>query len=131
MSPADARITSSPCSRHARRTPLDAHSTPKNFRSIGGGGGGGGQFGGHGIGGGSGATGRAGPNGFGIEIGTTGAEFTEKIFRPVPEYCSDSLTSIASMCSVGSSVAEVIGFAFAPPPADRAGVVAATGAGAG
>src|ERR1035437_5232286 len=37
---------------------------------------------------------------------TGGTDDAEKIFRPLPEYSSDSLTSIASMCRVGSSEAE-------------------------
>src|SRR5690349_18588184 len=92
--------TVSPCSRHACRAPLGAISTPKNFMSIGGGGGGGGQFGGHGIGGG---VGRAAATGCGIGTGG-GADCAEKMFLPAPEYTTDSLTSIACMCSVGSSV---------------------------
>jgi hypothetical protein len=49
----------------------------------------------------------------GISIG---AEFAEKIFRPFPEYTSDSVTSIASIRNVGSSCAEVVPRFFAAFP---------------
>jgi len=39
---------------------------------------------------------------------TTGAELEEKILRPLPEYSNDSVTSMASMCRVGSSADEVV-----------------------
>ena len=52
--------------------------------------------------------GRAGAIALGISGG--GADCGEKMFRPTPEYCSDSLTSIASMCSVGSSAESLVCF---------------------
>jgi hypothetical protein len=85
MSPADAVYTVSSCNRNARFAPLAEVWMPKYFSSIGGGGGlggGGGQFGGQGIGGGGGFT-RAVAIGVGIVTG--GAEFVEKILRPLPE----------------------------------------------
>ena len=61
-----------------------------------------------------------------------GAEFGEKILRPLPEYSSDSVTSIASMCRVGSSAAEVVPTCFAAAPgAAVAGLLPAVAAGAG
>jgi hypothetical protein len=93
---------------------------PKNFRSMGGGGGGGGgggQFGGQG-------TTVAAVSGFGLAevtglgIATTGVEFAEKILRPLPEYSTDSVTSMASMCRVGSSAAEVVPTGLAAFPGD-------------
>src|SRR5271170_2283215 len=110
ISPSDARNTSSPCSRNALFVPLAAVAVPKNFRSIGGGGGGPG--GGGGGGGGPGFV-RTDTTGFGI---STGTELAEKIFRPFPEYTSDSVTSIASIRSVGSSCAEVVPRLFAAVP---------------
>src|SRR5438067_13370542 len=98
ISPSDARNTSSPCSRNASRLPSAPVAVPKNFRSIGGGGGGG--PGGGGGGGGGPGFGRTATIGFGI---STGIEFGEKIFRPLPEYARDSVTSIACIRSVGSS----------------------------
>jgi hypothetical protein len=90
------------------------------------GGGGGGPGGGGGGGGGPGF-GLTLTIGFGISIG---AEFAEKIFRPFPEYTSDSVTSIASIRSVGSSCAEVVPNFFATG-ATFTGAVTTTGAGAG
>jgi hypothetical protein len=84
---------------------------PKNFRSIGGGGGGPGGGGG-GPGGGAFAV-LTGTIGFGI---ATGTELAEKIFRPPPEYTSDSVTSIASIRNVGSSCADVVPTFFAVVP---------------
>jgi hypothetical protein len=73
----------------------------------GGGGGGGGQFGGQGT-----TTVACTVFGLaevtGLGIATSGAEFAEKILRPLPEYSTDSVTSMASMCNVGSSAAEVV-----------------------
>src|ERR1700721_1155020 len=102
MSPSEARNTSSPCSRNARRVPFAPVAVPKNFKSIGGGGGGPG-----GGGGGPGATFAVltGAIGFGI---STGTELLEKIFRPPPVYTSDSVTSIAAIRNVGSSCAQVV-----------------------
>src|SRR6266550_2931514 len=114
ISPSDARNTSSPCSRNASRLPSAPVAVPKNFRSIGGGGGGPGGGGG----GGGGPVFRTGAIGLGI---STGTEFTEKIFRPFPEYASDSVTSIASIRSVGSSCADVVPRFFAAAPADLPG----------
>jgi hypothetical protein len=110
-SPSEARNTSSPCSRNARRVPFAAVAVPKNVSSIGGGGGGPG-------GGGGGPGGKGFPVltdaiGFGI---STGTELLEKIFRPPPEYTSDSVTSIASIRKVGSSCAEVVPRFFAALP---------------
>src|SRR6185312_3309397 len=76
---------------------------PKNFRSIGGIAG----FGGDPIGtGGPAAAVRTGFIGAGIGL-DGGAEFGEKMFRPEPAYSSDSVTFIASICSVGSICAAV------------------------
>src|ERR1700678_2499667 len=110
MSPSEARNTSSPCSRNARRAPFAPVAVPKNFKSIGGGGGGPG-----GGGGGPGATFAVltGAIGFGI---STGTELLEKIFRPPPGYTSDSVTSIAATRNVGSSCAEVVPKFFAALP---------------
>src|SRR5882757_11250598 len=103
--------TSSPCSRNACRLPSAVLAIPKNFKSIGGGGGG--------------PTGpvRAGASSSGVRtlatsfgIATAGAEFGEKMFLPLPEYTSDSVTSIASMCSVGSSGASLLAPAFDETP---------------
>jgi hypothetical protein len=95
-------------------------AVPKNFRSIGGGGGG---PGGGGGGGGGPGFGRAGATGLGISIGT---ELAEKMFRPLPEYTSDSVTSIASIRSVGSSCADVVPKLFAAAPATFPGGTATT-----
>src|SRR6202789_1987134 len=111
MSPSEARNTSSPCSRNARRVPFASVAVPKNFRSIGGGGGGPGGGGG-GPGGGAFPV-LTGTIGFGI---ATGTELAEKIFRPPPEYTSDSVTSIAAIRNVGSSCAEVVPRFFAALP---------------
>src|SRR5271170_5990394 len=111
ISPSDARNTSSPCSRNALFVPLAAVAVPKNFRSIGGGGGGPGGGGG-GPGGGAFPV-LTGTIGFGI---ATGTELAEKIFRPPPEYTSDSVTSIAAIRNVGSSCAEVVPRFFAALP---------------
>src|ERR1700733_14383148 len=121
ISPSDARNTSSPWSRNALRFPSGAVAVPKNFRSIGGGGGG---PGGGGGGGGGKAFVRTGATGFGISIG---AELAEKIFRPLPEYTSDSVTSIASMRSVGSSCADVVPTFFAVAPTTLPGATATAG----
>src|SRR5882757_6596810 len=103
--------TSSPCRRNACRSPFAAVAIPKNFKSIGGGGGG--------------PTGpvRTGASSSGVRtlatsfgIATAGAEFGEKMFLPLPEYTSDSVTSIASMCSVGSSGASLLAPAFDETP---------------
>src|SRR5258707_4369527 len=115
ISPSDARNTSSPCSRNACRLPSAPVAVPKNFRSIGGGGGG---PSGRGGGGGGPGFGRTGAIGLGI---STGTEVAEKIFRPLPEYASDSVTSIASMRSVGSSCADVVPRFFAAAPDELPG----------
>src|ERR1700687_2643745 len=119
ISPSDARNTSSPCNRNASRLPSAPVAVPKNFRSIGGGGGGPGDGGG----GGGPAFGRTGAIGLGTSGGT---EVAEKIFRPPPEHASDSVTSIASMRSVGSSCAEVVPSFFAAAPAELPGAAATT-----
>src|ERR1700722_18179043 len=110
ISPSVATNTSSLCSRNASRFPLAPMATPKNFKSIGGGGGGPVSTTGGGA---TTATLRTGAIGLGI---STGAEFAEKIFLPFPEYTSDSVTSIASIRSVGSSCAEVVPTFFAALP---------------
>src|SRR5260370_29204271 len=102
ISPSDARNTSSPCNRNASRLPSAAVAVPKNFRSIGGGGGG---PGGGGGGGGGPGFGRTDAIGLGI---STGTEVAEKIFRPLPAYVSDSVTSIASIRSVRSNFAHIL-----------------------
>src|SRR5947209_6013829 len=119
ISPSEARNTSSPCSRNASRLPSAPVTVPKNFRSMGGGGGG---PGGGGGGGGGPGLGRTDTIGFGI---STGIDVAEKIFRPLPEYSSDSVTSIACMRSVGSNCADVVPRFFAAgPAADLPGVTA-------
>src|SRR5437868_3537800 len=115
ISPSEARNTSSPCSRNASRLPSAPVTVPKNFRSMGGGGGG---PGGGGGGGGGPGLGRTDTIGFGI---STGIDVAEKIFRPLPEYSSDSVTSIACMRSVGSNCADVVPRFFAAGPADLPG----------
>ena len=126
MSPSDARNTSSPFSRNARRFPSADVAVPKNFKSIGGGGGGpgGGVY-----------TGTTGPFGLTEAIGigiAIGAEVIEKIFLPLPEYTSDSVTSIGPILNVGSSCAEVVPTFFAAPPtAFPAGTLLPTGFAAG
>jgi hypothetical protein len=57
---------------------------------------------------------------------STGTEVAEKIFRPLPEYASDSVTSIASMRNVGSSCADVVPRFFAAAPAELPGGTATT-----
>ncbi len=53
---------------------------------------------------------------FGIAIATC-TDVGEKIFRPLPEYTSASVTSIGPIFSVGSSIADVVPTLFAACPA--------------